>query len=152
MSEKLSNDTVEGNQKGKRKMPNLKNPSLIKSLIIALLGVLILSTIPLLPQTRISVTTDRDVIKNVIVETPRVPLVISLFPSPSVGKGAYTIKVEVFQNGILLFNSTLQDVPSGDFTFIWLSNGTPKSGTYHVTVQLLRAGMEVNSFSLDVDF
>jgi hypothetical protein len=62
--EELSNDTVEGNQKGKREMPILGKTSLSKSVVIVLLGVLVLSTIPLLPQTRINVTTDRDVIKK----------------------------------------------------------------------------------------
>ena len=76
---------------------------------IALFIFLLISTLPLTPQTRIVVTTDRDTIKNVSVETPKLPLIARLFP-PSIGKGAYTIKVEVSKNGIVVFNSTLKDV------------------------------------------
>ncbi len=153
MSEKPLNDEVENYQSGKRKMPvyktGLTGPLIIA---IALLLVLITSTMPLLPQTRIIITTDRDIIKNLFVENPRVPLIISLFPSPSVGVGAYTIKVEVSKNGALVFNSTLQDVPSGEYTFVWVSYGSPETGSYHISVKLLRASMEVDDYSLDVDF
>lgn len=140
------------NQSGKRKMAIFKKTSMSKLLIIALVIVLLILTLPLVPETRIVVVTDRDTIENVSVETPRVPLVVLLIPSPSVGTGAYTISVSVTKNSILVFNSTLRDVPSGDFTFTWVSNGQPEAGTYRVTVQLFRANTQVDTYSLSVDF
>lgn len=150
MCNKLSNNNLEGEEK--KKLSILRRPSLLKPLIIALVLVLILSTIPLLPQTRISVTTDLDTIKNVSVETPNVPLVVTLFPSPSIGKGAYTVKVEVFKDSELIFNSTREDVPSGDFTFVWINNGRPEAGNYTITAHLLRGTIEVDLYSLEVEF
>lgn len=118
---------------------------------IILIGILISVSLPIMPQTRIRVTTDRDIIKNVSVDTPRVPLIAKLFPL-SRGTGAYTIKVEVTKNTFMVFNETLQDVPSGDFILIWIHSGTPESGTYHIVVHLLRGNIEVDTYSLDVEF
>jgi len=124
----------------------------MRLIIIFAIIFVILFSVPIMTQTRIRVTTDRDYITNVSVETPNVPLIVWLFPSSLVGKGAYTIKVEVFNNSALVYNSTLLDVPSGDFTFIWMRNGIPEAGRYHIVVRLFRESAEVDVYSLDVNF
>jgi hypothetical protein len=139
---------------GKQKMHRIRKMSMGKLLVIAvaLVIVLVIMTLPSIQVTRIIVFTDLDTIKNVSVETPRIPLVVWLIPSPSVATGAYTINLSVYKSGTLTFNSTLENVPSGEYTFTWVSNGQPEAGTYHVTVQLLKGNMQVDFYSLDTEF
>jgi len=134
------------NRKGKQKMRK------VWLFIIALMVVLAILSLPLVPQTRITVVTYLDTITNVSIETPRIPLIVVLIPSPSIATGAYTINVNASQYGMLVFNATLQNVPSGQYTFIWVSNGQPKAGTYHVAIQLMRVNVQVDSYVLDVTF
>jgi hypothetical protein len=120
--------------------------------IIALMVVLAILVLPLVPETRITVVTSLDVIANVSVDTPRIPLIVYLFPSPSVPSGAYTINVNTSLSGLLVFNATIQNAPSGQYTFIWVRNGQPEAGYYRVTVQLMRANIQVDSYQLNVTF
>lgn len=124
----------------------------VYALAIAIIVFLLSMSIPSIPQTRITVVTYLNSITNVSVETPRIPLIVWLIPSSAPATGAYTINVNVYQNSVLVFNSTLQDVPSGQYTFVWVRNGQPESGTYHITVQLLKASIEMDIYTLDVTF
>jgi hypothetical protein len=134
------------NRNGKEKMQK------IWLLAIAIVVVLLIMSLPLVQETRITVVTSLDVITNVSMDTPKIPLIVWLIPSSSVATGAYTINVNASLNGILVFNSTIQNVPSGQYTFVWVKNGQPKAGTYLVNVQLLKANSQVNSYGLYVTF
>jgi hypothetical protein len=134
------------NRKGKQKMRR------VWLLIIALIIVVGILTLPSVPQTRITVVTNLDIIMNVSVDTPRIPLIVWLFPSSSIVSGAYTINVNASLSGLLVFNATLQNVPSGQYIFVWVRYGQPEAGTYLVAVQLMRSGMQVGYYTLNVTF
>jgi hypothetical protein len=143
---------VEGGELQKGKMKQKQKMRLIYALLIIALAVLLVMTVPYVPETRITVVTSLDIITNVTVDTPRIPLIVWLIPSASVAIGAYTINVNASLSGLLVFNATLQNVPSGQYTFIWVRYGQPEAGTYLVIVQLMRANMQVNNYQLTVTF
>jgi hypothetical protein len=143
---------VEGGELQKGNMKHRQKMYAIYALLIMAVAVLLIMTLPLVPETRITVVTSLDIITNVSVDTPRIPLIVWLIPSPSIASGAYTINVSASLSGILVFNATLQNVPSGQYTFIWVRYGQPEAGTYLVIVQLMRANMQVDSYQLGVTF
>lgn len=143
---------MEGGELQKGNMKHAQRMHIIYALLFIAIAVLLILAIPWVPQTQITIVTNLDFITNVSVDTPRIPLLIWLIPSSSPPIGAYTINVNASQNGFLTFNSTLQNVPSGQYTFVWVRYGQPENGTYHIVVQLLRNNAQVNSYSLDVSY
>ncbi len=143
---------MEGGELQKGNMRHKQKMHVIYALAIIAVAVLLIMTIPSIPQTRVTVVTELDSITNVSVDTPRIPPIIWLIPSSSVPFGAYTINVNASQNNIPVVNLTLQNVPSGQYTFVWVNYGQPQAGIYHITVQLLRGNLQVNFYALDVTF
>ena len=143
---------VEGGELQKGNMKHKQKMYVIYAVAIIAVAVLLIMTLPLVPETRITVVTSLDVITNVSIDTPRIPLIVWLIPSSSVASGAYTINVNASLSGLLAFNATIQNVPSGQYTFIWVRYGQPEAGTYRVIVQLMRANTQVGSYQLDVTF
>lgn len=121
------------------------------AIAIILVIVLVTVTFPFLTETQIKVSTEVNTIENVSVETPSIPLIAKLFP-PSYERGAYTIQVKVTKNGIDVFNATIKDVPSGEYVFVWIRNGIPEEGAYHIVVYLFRGSVDVDTYPLDVEF
>lgn len=133
-------------------MKHKQKTHIIYALSIIAVAVLLIMTMPSIPQTRITVVTELDSITNVSVDTPRIPPIVWLIPSSSIPFGAYTINVNASQDNVPIFNSTLQNVPSGQYTFVWVNYGQPQAGIYNISVQLLRGNLQVDFYTLDVTF
>jgi hypothetical protein len=140
----------EGEKRRRRLLIGIRvNVSIIFAVILLLM--LLIFAFPFSTQTQIKVTTQLDDITNVSVETPSIPLVSRLFP-PSYGKGAYTIGVIVYESSIVVLNETIEDVPSGEYNFVWVDNGIPEKGTYNIMIHLYRASSEVDAYPLSIEF
>jgi len=104
--------------------------------------------LPLFEQTHLHVEIKQNEIIDVWVETPRVSL-ISTIISPSEGVGVNNIIITIQQTGQQF---QLNDVPSGEYVEVWISNGFPTTGTYTINVELIQNSVTIDTFVLTVSF
>lgn len=138
-----------GKPEGKRRMPLIPKRSQSRyAIFIAFAFVTLLLSLPLFTQTHIHVEVRQNQITDVWVETPQVSLISTIIPT-SEGVGINTIVITIYPTGDFF---KLNDVPSGEHIEVWVSDGTPKTGTYTIGVQLIQNNNTVDTFTLNVSF
>jgi hypothetical protein len=115
--------------------------------MLAIFIVALILGLPIYQETQIRIKISGDIIQDVSVSTPRVPL-ISLILKPSHGFGAYTINVSIVQTGE---EFSIQNVPSGEYIVVWKS-GIPPAGIYTIKVELFKNALLIDDFTLNISF
>jgi hypothetical protein len=136
---------------GKTKVPHKKIHSVswkmpaILAVVVTLMIVSALLIIPLLSVHRVYVTLGQDQIIDVSAQTTNVPIITRFFPAQSYPTGVYTILIHI-QNITLSENN----VPIGSYTFDL--HNVETGVQLLLTVQLIRGGSNVDTFSIYVTF
>lgn len=137
-------DKSEGKEKVSSSIKG-KNRSM---LLIALAIVVLILSLPLISQTHIQIEVRQNSIADVYVTSPTVSLVSTVI-SPPEEKGANTVIITVQQTGE---EFSINNIPDGEYTIVWVSNGLPQSGTYTITVELIQNNITLDTFVLTVSF
>jgi hypothetical protein len=141
--------TIKTNEiEGKIKVPVLIRRNMVVVAFFAFLVFVLILATPIIQQTHILVKIAQNKIEDVWVEKPLVSLV-STFVRPPERIGINTINVTIPQTGE---SFELIDVPDGEYTIVWVSNGVPETGVYTIEVKLIQNDVIIDTFSLEVSF
>lgn len=130
-------------------MPILLRPSVLIAITLAIfLTSVVALALPIIEQTHIHVEIGENKISDVWVETPLVSLISTLI-HPARRIGINTINITISKTGE---SFQLKDVPSGEYTVVWVNRGIPELGHYTIKVKLIQDNIVMDTFELEVSF